>query len=589
LDLQKFLRVLRQSLGLLILVTLVGALIGVGVGLLQDSGSSSNNSPTYFSATETLGYDPGNGGAANTSTITAIGAFVTGPAVTDEIGKQLTTDGTALARQITTVARPTTSSIDITAFAESAAEARRLATRFATTTKTLYAEQLLAQSEDQANQLGKRLDDLKARREAVAVQLANPNLSAVDRDVLNAQSDALVNQYRIAYDRFISLATPDTSAPPLFTLAGPTPIVVDAGTYNAALERGRTGQNHLVADTSTNSTLFPQSSSSGLPSGPIGLGVLGALLGLAAGVAIVGLRTRFDSKLRTRSDFEEAFGLPVLGGVPILARDEQARHMLSVIEKPYSPGAEVFRSVRSALLLLGTDDPDREGALIVMIASGQPKEGKSATCANLAVAFAESGRSVLAVNCDYRRPTLHHYFELANEPGRILPTEITGLSVVTNVQSSKTSPGRVAVEQRAFIEAQRANYDVILLDTGPLLGTSDPVDIAPVVDFVLLVGRPNLSERDHAAQTMELLHRHRVEVAGLLMTAVDPVGSEYYYYYSAYSSHAAFDTQAMKEASSTVATSVDDPAPATPNAATPVPKRHRRLRRRTPEGNADGR
>ena len=365
--------------------------------------------------------------------------------------------------------------------------------------------------------------------------------------MLNAQSDALVNQYRIAYDRFINLASPDTSAPPLFTLGRPNAIPVDAATYQAALERGRTGQNHIVAGDAASAELTAESSSNGLPSGPVSLGLLGAVIGLAVGIGIATLRARFDNKLRARPDFEEAFALPILGGVPILARDEQARHMLSVIEKPYSPGAEVFRSVRSALLLLGTDNPDREGALVVMVASAQPKEGKSATCANLAAAFAESGRSVLAINCDYRRATLHHYFGLSNDGGRILATDVHGLSVVTNVPNTKVSPGRVAAQQRTFIEAQRANYDVILLDTAPLLSTSDPIDIVPTADFVLLVGRPGYTERDHARQTMELLDRHRVTVAGLLMTAVDPVGSDYYYYYSAYSSYASVTFPAEAE------------------------------------------
>jgi Mrp family chromosome partitioning ATPase len=263
--------------------------------------------------------------------------------------------------------------------------------------------------------------------------------------------------------------------------------------------------------------------------------------------------------------------------------------MLSVTEKPYSPGAEVYRSVRSALLLLGSDDPDREGALIVMVTSGQPKEGKSANCANLAVAFAESGRTVLAVNCDYRRPTLHHYFGLTNQPGRILTTEIRGLSVVTNVASSKTSPGRMAVEQRAFIEAQRGNYDVIVLDTAPLLGTADPVEIVPVVDLVLLVGRPDHTERDHASQTMELLGRHRADIAGLLMTAVDPVGSDYYYYYAAYSSYASLDASLAAESSADASTPVS--AMASSGMAAPPdvavehkPKRHARRRRREANG-----
>ena len=292
------------------------------------------------------------------------------------------------------------------------------------------------------------------------------------------------------------------------------------------------------------------------------------------------MRARFDSRLHTRPEFEEAFGLPILGGVPVMARDEAAERCLAVIEKPYSPGAEVFRSVRSALLLLGTDEPEREGALIVMVGSAQPKEGKSATCANLAAAFAESGRSVLAVNCDHRRPTLHRYFKLADEPGRIQRTSIQGLSVVTNITSTKTSPGRVAAEQLAFIERQRPDFDVILLDTAPLLSTSDPIDIVSLVDFVLLVGRPGHSERDHARQTIDLLARHRVQVAGLLMTAIDPMSSDYYYYYATYSSFAALADSEHAPSVAHVATAA---LPAGVDESQRTSKRRLRHRLRAPE------
>jgi Mrp family chromosome partitioning ATPase/capsular polysaccharide biosynthesis protein len=534
-DFLRFARVVRQSLGFLMVATLVGAALGAGVGWLGDRQGTARPPAVYYSATETLGYDASAAGGASDgpSTLATIGGFVTGPVVTDEVGKKLGADGVTLARQITTVARPTTSSVDVSAVADSAARAERIAKAFSAATMSAYAEELISRSTDQATQLSKRLDDLKARRVAVAQQMSNPNLSAVDRDTLNAQSDALVNQYRIAYDRFINLASPDSSAPPLFTLALPAAVPIDEAAYRAALERGRTGQNHIVAGDATSAALSPASSSDGSPSGPVPLGIVGALLGFAVGIGVLMVRARFDSKLRTRLDFEEAYALPILGGVPTLARDELARHCLAVIEKPYSPGAEVFRSVRSALLLLGTDNSDRDGALIVMISSAEPKEGKSASCANLAAAFAESGRSVLAINCDYRRPTLHRYFGLPNEPGRVLATEVQGLSVVTNGPNAKTSPGRIAAEQRAFIEMQRAHFDVILLDTAPLLSTSDPIDIVSVADFVLLIGRPGSTERDHAHQTMELLARHRVDTAGLLLTSVDIVSSDYYYYYDA--------------------------------------------------------
>ena len=122
---------------------------------------------------------------------------------------------------------------------------------------------------------------------------------------------------------------------------------------------------------------------------------------------------------------------------------------------------------------------------------------------------------------------------------------------------------------------------MILLDTAPLLNTSDPIDIVPVADFVLVVARPGHTERDTAHQAMELLERHRVTVAGLLLTAVDPVGSEYYYSYSSYTS----------SASASAATSVDPALPVTAAAEATAEerkgKRHARKHRRIMETPAD--
>jgi Mrp family chromosome partitioning ATPase/capsular polysaccharide biosynthesis protein len=533
LELFIFIRTLRRSVRLLALTTCVGLALGVGVAMLRPKPAAHGPQPTFYSATETLGYDPSAAGQTvsdGVSDLDTVATFATGQTVTDDVGKQLGVDGVNVAQQITTVTRPTTNAIDVVAYAESPREAERLASTFASATTTAYTQKVAAQSAEQATQLSNRLDDLKARRADVAQQLLNPNLSQVDRDTLEAQSDALVNEYRIAYDRFINLASPEVAAPPLFTLARPRAMPIAAATYHDAIARGRLGQNHLDAATAA-AVAAPASSGTSLPTGPIPLGILGALAGLGVGVGIALIRARFDPKLRSRDQFEEAFGLPVLGGVPMFTGAQAEGEHLVVAEEPYSRVAEVFRSVRATLLLLGSDDPHREGALVVMISSAQPKEGKSTNCANLAATFAEAGRAVLAVNCDYRRPTLHRYFGVEDRPGEIQDTSIRGLALVTNVTKRGSSPGVVAEQQRSFVEAQRPNFDVIVLDTSPLVSTSDPVDVVAVADFVVVVGRPGQTEREHARQAVEILDRHRASIAGLLLTGIDDRDKYYYEYY----------------------------------------------------------
>jgi Mrp family chromosome partitioning ATPase/capsular polysaccharide biosynthesis protein len=536
-ELTHFLRLLRRSWRLLVLSTCVGALVGVGIAVFRPKGAAPRHPLTYWSATETLGYDPTAAGQTvsdGMSDLATVASFATGQAVTDGVGQQLGTDGATDAEHITTVTRPTTNSIDITAYADSAASAQELASTFATVTISAYTRKVAAQAVEQATQLTKRLADLKARRVDVAQQLLNPALSEVDRDTLTAQSDALVDEYRVAYDRYISLPSADVAAPPLFTLAKARPGTIDAATYEAALQRGRAGQNHLDAATAAE-VAQPATSGSTLPDGPVALGLAGALLGLMAGIGLMLLRAGLDSKLRTRADFEHAFGVPVLGSVPTLRSTDVDEEALLVTRAPFSPHAEVFRAVRAALLLLASDEPDREGALVVMMSSALPKEGKSTNCANLAAAFAESGLQVLAVNCDYRRPTLHRYFGVEDRPGVVQATSVPGVRVMSNVMRRRDNPGVVAATQRELVARSRAYFDVILLDTAPLMSTSDPIDIVSAADFVVMTGRPGRSGREEARQAMEILDRHRAVVAGLLLTGVDrgdKAASSYYYSYA---------------------------------------------------------
>jgi len=165
------------------------------------------------------------------------------------------------------------------------------------------------------------------------------------------------------------------------------------------------------------------------------------------------------------------------------------------------------------------------------VTSALPKEGKSTTCANLAVTFAQGGRSVLAVNCDYRRPSLHQFFDLEKNDAGIVDTAVPGLSVVANAAGGSMHPGTVGEYQHSLVESQRHNYDVILLDTSPLLSTSDPIDVLSCVDFVLYVGRVGVTRSTDFQAGAHLLARHRANLAGIVVVGVEDSQGGYAYYY----------------------------------------------------------
>src|SRR5439155_26131808 len=188
-----------------------------------------------------------------------------------------------------------------------------------------------------------------------------------------------------------------------------------------------------VQDTSATST-----SSSGV-SAPRSRAVRvagGAGIGLLLGLALALLLERIDTKLRTREAAELAFVLPVVAEIPPVRRSRRRRHEVLTASKPTSPVAEAYRSLRTALLLMPTQsvprggDPTADdarladgrsrlearrrggvanGTKVILVTSPGPAEGKSVTVANLAASLAESGRSVLVLSFDLRRPDVHHY------------------------------------------------------------------------------------------------------------------------------------------------------------------------------------
>jgi len=159
-------------------------------------------------------------------------------------------------------------------------------------------------------------------------------------------------------------------------------------------------------------------------------------------------------------------------------------------------------------------EPEHGPPFVVMVTSSTPGEGKTTTTANLAAVFAEAGSSVLVVNCDFRRPTLHRYFGVDDEPRRVQETDVPGVKIVTNVLSDPGSnPAQVVAAQRQVVAAARGRFDVIVLDTAPLLTANDAVELVASADILVLVARMGVTKTDGAERTIELLNRLDVSQA----------------------------------------------------------------------------
>jgi Mrp family chromosome partitioning ATPase len=515
-DLLGYFRILWHRWVLIVALTVVGAALGVA-STAFDGGASAAKSRTYYKATNTLILDnsgsQSDGFQPSFTSLDQIALLTNTGGLPDAVAKKLDTsdDARVLAEHVITSTNSGTNTLDLTAIEPTSDQAVAVANAF--------AEQLIADLQqrdtDRYNQqrdyLSTRINNLTTTVNQLTAQLAgNP----ADK-VVAAQLNTAQNELGNTLTDFGSLTATGAPTARLSSLEKAQAVPISKAEYSSLLNLGALGQNHLQSGSTTTPTVVTTSDESQL-SGPVARGLLGGLIGFMAGIALALLLERLNRRIRTQQDAEAAFALPVLAQVPEFKRAEQRENPILVAHAPLSRVAEAFRAVRSSLLFtraVATGDPAANGhsefepfhtePYVVMVTSPDPGEGKTTCTANLAAVFAEAGYSVLAINCDFRRPALHKAFGVADEPRRVLETSLAGVKIVTNVLSDPAAnPSQVVAAQRQVILAARGRFDVILLDTAPLLTANDAVELVPSADVVVIVARAERTRVDHARQAV---------------------------------------------------------------------------------------
>lgn len=212
----------------------------------------------------------------------------------------------------------------------------------------------------------------------------------------------------------------------------------------------------------------------------------------------------------------------------------------------HDPGAiasEAFRVLRTNLQFMGLDKPVKT----ILVTSATPGEGKTTTAVNLAIAFAQTGAKVLLIDADLRRPTVAKVLGLENwkgltpalisqeEPEQFLTqTGINGLAVMTS-GPLPPNPAELLGSGRMerLLEHLAEQFDVVLIDTPPVLAVTDACVLAPKVDGVLGVVRSGKVEREKAVRAKEALTAVKANLLGVVLGDVaQKHGEGYYYYYS---------------------------------------------------------
>jgi succinoglycan biosynthesis transport protein ExoP len=277
-----------------------------------------------------------------------------------------------------------------------------------------------------------------------------------------------------------------------------------------------------------------------------------ALLG-GCGVGMLGAYfvELLDARVRTVAEMREMVGLPVLGMIPQLSSEQigvTGKVGLLSHEIPRSALAESYKSTRTNLEFLRRN----RRAQVLLVTSPQSGDGKSTTASNLAITMSHAGRRVLLIDGDLRKPSQHLNFNLSL--GRGFTDAIEGVgsigqfaisTLVDNLDllvtgSHVTNPAELLASPRLgeILDRARDAYDIIIIDSSPLLAVTDPSIIAAVADGILLVVRVARTRRYDVGRTKELLETMGLPVLGVVINGILKnqlgYGHGYGYGYGAY-------------------------------------------------------
>jgi capsular exopolysaccharide synthesis family protein len=328
---------------------------------------------------------------------------------------------------------------------------------------------------------------------------------------------------------------------------------------------------------------------------------LALLLGLGGGIGLAFLFDFLDNSIKTSEDVERYAGLPTLGVVPRFSEggtekgylysrrkkerkpEEKTEEVIQVAAEagaqqdgaqvapavapkaapvhprmielvphhfPNSRLAESYRSIRTALLLSSADQPMKT----IIVTSAVPGEGKTVSVANLGITLAQSGKTVLIVDADLRKPRQHRVFNVKNTFGltsyltdsielrKVVKTTAVPNLCLINAGPVPPNPAELLGSEKmaAFIELLRDKCDYILFDMPPMLEISDALILGARVDGMILVIHGDKTSREALRKAREKLDLLKVRTLGVIINNVNVDHQGYHYkdYYYHYERHA---------------------------------------------------
>lgn len=216
---------------------------------------------------------------------------------------------------------------------------------------------------------------------------------------------------------------------------------------------------------------------------------------------------------------------------------------LIVEKQPKSPISEQFRTIRTNIMYSSIDTDIKT----VVFTSASPGAGKSTMAANVAIAYAQSGKRTLLIDADLRRPTTHYTFETGNQRGLstviindmpaadvVKQTEVENLEIMTS-GPVPPNPSELLASRKTnlLLKTFSMDYDMVIIDTPPLLAVTDAQVLSKIVDGVILVTNVEANNRERLQDAKALLEKADANILGVVMNNKNMGRSkdEYYYYY----------------------------------------------------------
>lgn len=283
--------------------------------------------------------------------------------------------------------------------------------------------------------------------------------------------------------------------------------------------------------------------------------VIGILYGFGLGIGIILVREYLDRTLKSIEDVER-LGFPVLGSIPLITprkavkpgnkANEHARLIESRLIthlQPNSPVSESYRTLRTNIRYSNVDKPIKT----ILVTSPGPGEGKSTSVANLAITFAQMGARALLIDTDLRRPVLHGLFGFMRNEGltnvlvgalpiqaAIRQTKIKNLYLLPSGTIPKNPSEFLASKtMQRLITKISVRFDVVLLDSPPVIAVTDSAVLASHLDGIILVIRSEKTDRDGLLRSVTLMKNVNAKILGVLVNGLDihhRYGSYYKYY-----------------------------------------------------------